>query len=229
MSSDDAAVHKVGKDDKDAADAANAAQELASTLARATVPAVTDMDVNEDVDKEEDDEDQRNRTRSRVIRRCAQVAPAALQALELLVAKTNPPEIAADQVLLTLAAFTVNTPDWRLSDQDSRRASTVLAQLLGSGDNAKETFIVEGILQRHLRPLFSKSKPTSVTESGRKAEFTDPAAGRGEGIPDDSAATKPWKYLDFRAIPLVAWAVDEANVSFLNHPTSVFLSSNYVL
>lgn len=225
LSSDDATADQIHKS---RADEADAAKELASTLARAMVPVAADMDVEgEDEDVIKDDAEQRNKTRTRVIHHCAQLAPAVLQALELLVAKTHPPEITNDQLLLTLAALTINTPEWKLSGRDSRRASTLLAQLLGN-DDAKDTFIIEGILQGYLRPLFSKSKPASVTESGRKVEFTDPAAGRGEGIPDDSAVTKPWKYLDFRAVPLVAWAVDEANVRFLNHLATVFLPSNYV-
>ena len=35
------------------------------------------------------------------------------------------------------------------------------------------------------------------------------------GLPDDSRLTKPWKFIDYRAIPVVAWAVDAADVGLL--------------
>jgi hypothetical protein len=81
------------------------------------------------------------------------------------------------------------------------------------GSPTKEEFLTEKVLQQYLRPLFSKSKPASITASGRKAEYTDSAATRGESMPEESALTKPWKYTDLRAIPAIEWAVREADVS----------------
>jgi hypothetical protein len=54
------------------------------------------------------------------------------------------------------------------------------------------------------------------TASGRKAEYSEGALSRGESMPDESVRTKPWKYNDLRAIPAVAWAVHEVQVSLLD-------------
>ncbi len=120
-----------------------------------------------------------------------------------------------NDILLTLASFTDPSLAWIPQPPltTTQRATALLNTLFLNSNKKKQQFIVEGILRQYLRPLFSKTKPpASITASGRKAEFTDPVAGRGEGIPDESSKTKPWKYNDFRAVPVFAWAVDEADV-----------------
>lgn len=77
---------------------------------------------------------------------------------------------------------------------------------------ATDTLIVGTILQGYLRPLFSKSRPSAVTASGRKAEFRD-EEDTHHALRDE-VETKPWKYADHRAIAVFQWAVHEANASF---------------
>jgi hypothetical protein len=120
-----------------------------------------------------------------------------------------------DEVLITLLVYTDEKCQW-ISPDARRRASSILEQQFNAAGITKEQFITDVILQRYLRPVFSGSRPASITASGRKAEYTDSAATRGESIPDDTALTKPWKYTDRRAIPALAWAVREADVSFLS-------------
>jgi hypothetical protein len=124
---------------------------------------------------------------------CNSTADAGLQAIEILISQHQTIRL-DDDVLLTLLSFT----------DDSGATPT------------KDQFLADTVLQRYLRPLFSRSKPASVTASGRKAEYSEGALSRGESMPDESVRTKPWKYNDLRAIPAVAWAVHEVQVSLLD-------------
>ncbi|KAK4146701.1 uncharacterized protein C8A04DRAFT_34607 [Dichotomopilus funicola] len=87
---------------------------------------------------------------------------------------------------------------------------------------SKTAFITETVLQSYLRPLFSRSRPATVTASGRKAAYPDqddsgaggPRRG-GASLLEETAQTKPWKYTDFRAVPVLGWAVKEADSHLL--------------
>lgn len=81
-------------------------------------------------------------------------------------------------------------------------------------------FITEDVLTGFLRPLFAKSRPTTVTASGRPAAFPEPppryAQGDGFGGGEDSiAAAKPWKYTRRYAVTVFEWTVKKADVSSL--------------
>lgn len=124
-----------------------------------------------------------------------------------------------DDVLLTLLAFTDEMQEWA-DTTAARTANALLSQYFNANNTKKERFITEAVLQQYLRRLFSQSKPSTVTASGRKAEYVDTDT-RGHGIPDDSAQTKPWKYTDLRAVPAVAWAVNEADVRLFHAHTPI--------
>ncbi|KAH6635214.1 hypothetical protein B0J18DRAFT_472244 [Chaetomium sp. MPI-SDFR-AT-0129] len=87
---------------------------------------------------------------------------------------------------------------------------------------SKTAFITETVLQSYLRPLFSRSRPATVTASGRKAAYPDqddsgaggPRRG-GASLLEETAQTKPWKYTDLRAVPVLGWAVKEADSHLL--------------
>ncbi|KAK4165148.1 hypothetical protein QBC43DRAFT_288034 [Cladorrhinum sp. PSN259] len=124
------------------------------------------------------------------------------------------------QVLLTIISFTTNPCSQKWTTPESARLASVIltTQFTTTTTNLKkEEFIPKQVLQQYLRPLFSKSKPASVTSSGRKAAYTDPNQedGRG-GIPDDTSLTKPWKFTDLRAVPVVSWAVKEADEALIS-------------
>ena len=118
-----------------------------------------------------------------------------------------------DAALLTTIAFADESEPWA-TEATSKLASELLTQQLDE-DTVKRQFIAEAILRDYLRPLFSKSRPATVTASGRKAEYIDPE--RQSGLPDDSRKTKPWKYEDLRAIPVLSWAVEAADVSYITY------------
>lgn len=135
-------------------------------------------------------------------------AEAGLRALGLLAQKL--PGRLDDAALLTTIAFADESEPWA-TEATFKLASDLLTQQLDE-DTVKGQFIAEAVLRDYLRPLFSKSRPATVTASGRKAEYIDPE--RQSGLPDDSRKTKPWKYEDLRAIPVLSWAVEAADVGY---------------
>ena len=154
--------------------------------------------------------DDLKKARGQLVNRCLAISSLGLQALETLVKGTNLERL-DDEILLTLVSFTDETQDWA-NPETAKIATALLEQQFSSDSLSREKFITETVLQRYLRPLFSRSKPASITASGRKAEYTDSSAARGQSIPDDTAQTKPWKYTDLRAIPAVSWAISQADV-----------------
>ncbi|KAI1413763.1 hypothetical protein F5Y13DRAFT_198127 [Hypoxylon sp. FL1857] len=121
--------------------------------------------------------------------------------------------------LLRLVAFTDATDPWTTADSSALARNLLEAQLQGLGESQARSFIVEEILTGFLRPLFSKSRPATVTASGRKAEYVEPS--RYESIDRESPETKPWKYTHRYAITVFAWAVQ--------HADSPLLQSNWPL
>jgi hypothetical protein len=195
------------------------AQQISNVLSKAIAPVLLGVDGGEE-SEEADDEDEETagttKAYRRVAQRCLAVSPSAIEALVLLSKKTTPAVLAKDEdLLLALAAYTDPSQPYVPSKDTSETANQLLQDLLAANNTTNDQFIVQTILQRHLRQLFSKSKPASITSSGRKAEYIDPSAGRGEGIPDDSDETKPWKFSDFRAIPLATYSVNQADASHL--------------
>jgi len=161
----------------------------------------------------EEEEDTNQQKFRQLTQRCRTLADSAINTLQLLARKTPLDQVPAlDDVFLTLVAFT--TEESWATPQTTRQATAILDEQLPLG-SSRDQFIVEGVLQRYLRPLFSKSKPSSITASGRKAAYSDGESTREQGLPDDSRLTKPWKFNDYRAIPVVSWAVTAADVCFL--------------
>lgn len=80
-------------------------------------------------------------------------------------------------------------------------------------------FITEDVLTDFLRPLFAKSRPATVTVSGRPAAFPEPPSryGQGEGFGggEEILNAKPWKYTRRYAVTVFGWAVENTDVSNL--------------
>ena len=143
------------------------------------------------------------------------VADVGLQALWQLLQNYAPSRIALDrQGMLTLLALTDSDGLWS-TEKITSLAGQITDQLLRDSD--RDSFIVEDIFKGYLRPLFSKSRPSTVTGSGRKAEYQDPDLERERAIFHDERESKPWKYKDLRAVPAFAWAINQASVR-ASHP-----------
>ncbi|KAL2157480.1 hypothetical protein VTH06DRAFT_6031 [Thermothelomyces fergusii] len=159
---------------------------------------------------------------------CLGLAGPGVEILSALVTRPASPVRLHDEVLLTLLAYSGDeTRPCRPGAETATRAAAdrLLQQQFGvPGAPTKEHFVTETVLQAFLRPLFSKSKPSTITASGRKAEYVDgAAASRAESMPDDTALTKPWKFTDLRAIPAAGWAVREADAQLVAKHWPLFI------
>ena len=121
----------------------------------------------------------------------------------------------SEESMLTVLAFTVARDPWTASKETAALADNIIELQFCRPDYDFEVFIVDTILKGYLRHLFSKSKPASVTSSGRKAEFPEEGDAH-RGLEQETAQNKPWKYMDLRAVPVFHWAVTVAFVS-LSH------------
>ncbi|KAK3688470.1 hypothetical protein B0T22DRAFT_154836 [Podospora appendiculata] len=192
--------------------------ELSRIVAQAMAPIVQSGHARGS-DEEEADEMQ---DYSAVVQHSRDAAAPGIKALALLDARaglSNHSLANDDEVLVTLAAFTDETDEW-VAPEVAEQARSLLEHLLPR--EAKEQFIANAVLQRFLRPLFSQSKPASVTASGRKAEYPE-RSGIGEGLPDDTSKTKPWKFTDFRAIAVMSWAVKESDEQLISKHWPLFI------
>ena len=118
----------------------------------------------------------------------------------------------SDEALLTVVAFTHAGDPFGSNEGTAAMADDIIELQFCRPDLDFEVFVVETILKGYLRPLFSKSKPASVTASGRKAEFPEEADVH-RGLEQETPQAKPWKFSDLRAIPAFQWAVSVAFVS----------------
>lgn len=130
-----------------------------------------------------------------------------------------------DAVLLTLISFAYPSEPWSTEETTCALATALLDRQLARNNNdndndiSLEDLLVEVVLKSYLRPLFSKSRPATVTPSGRKAAFQDEHDPH-RGLSDETPAIKPWKYLDHRAIPVFHFAVRKAEASYNPSATS---------
>lgn len=140
-----------------------------------------------------------------------EVGLAVLESLQDTLKATLDPK-----VLVAVTAFTSTQDPWTTPAAQAS-AQTILDAALGNKPGAKETLITSTILTTFLRPLFSRSRPATVTASGRKAEFVEPARYAGSAGPDDptEAELKPWKHAHAYAVTVFAWAVDRADADLL--------------
>ncbi|KAK6827627.1 hypothetical protein PG987_010968 [Apiospora arundinis] len=113
-------------------------------------------------------------------------------------------------------SFTLNPPNSPLREiarnllqsQFSRpeQPSPGKKRAAASSSSSKADFITDTLLTQHLRPLFSKSRPATVTASGRKAAFVE---APDAAMLEDRAA-KAWKYTHVYAVTVFDWAVRAA-------------------
>lgn len=116
--------------------------------------------------------------------------------------------------MISVAAF-ANSDDAWTSAQSAEISGKLLQDRFQSRGKKDEErlakFVAADVLSDFLRPLFSKSRPATVTASGRRAEFVEP--GRYDNASADAEARKPWKYDRRYAVTVFEWAVLHSDVS----------------
>lgn len=144
-----------------------------------------------------------------VAHRSRDVAPLGLSVLRIL---DNEYSVNFDlDTILTIISFTAPalTDPWTTQETCEVARDLLSQQLL---HNFNQSDLIETVLKEYLRPAFSKSRPKTVTASGRKAEFPEEDDPH-RGLADDSGEVKPWKYEDHRAIAVFHWVVLTSDVS----------------
>lgn len=144
-----------------------------------------------------------------------QMCAVALSAMECLQTHLNPPDKDVHpEVLLSLAACTDTADPWT-----SESTKELAMQLLHRHQQQylSDTFMVEYVLKGFVLPLFSNSKPSTVTSQGRKA--LTPALNDRYRPNDLDIAGKPWKFREVSAVTVFGWTVRLADVSYqIEHP-----------
>lgn len=180
--------------------------------------------------------------RDQIARRCRSVAEDGLAVLERVGLPSgeeskdgddDDDEDSADaakddaQVLYTATALADAGQPWT-TDTAATTATRLLTDHFQRAAD-KTDWIVDGILKQYLRPLFARSRPPTVTESGRKAAFPSNPGGdntgpkRGATTNSESPQAKPWKYVDMRAISVFAWAVHASDGALVRTKWPLFI------
>lgn len=119
------------------------------------------------------------------------------------------------RVLLTITIYTSVQDPWMLAET-APMARAILDEALADNDK-KTSLITSTILSDFLRPLFSKSRPATVTASGRKAEFVETTRYSGSLNDPSELETKPWKHAHRYAISVFEWAVQNSDEAILSN------------
>ncbi|KAL2070390.1 hypothetical protein VTL71DRAFT_13416 [Oculimacula yallundae] len=116
------------------------------------------------------------------------------------------------EVLISILAFTSARDIWSTSTSLATTQQILALPLIQSGLEAPD-FISIDILQQFIRPLFSASKPRTVTAAGRKAMPSTAPLKRYDF--DDEKASRPWLYKTVYALAVLEWAVGAISSSTL--------------
>jgi len=125
-----------------------------------------------------------------------------LHSLYPIPSSTLPPEI-----LLSLIVYTSSRDAWTQSSLSSL-ATSLLTNYETQTSNLE--FIKDYLLEKVIKPLFSKSRPETVTASGRAA-MASSAPGKRYDV-EAEKASQPWRYRDIWAVGILEWIVETSNV-----------------
>ncbi|KAI1135035.1 hypothetical protein F5Y05DRAFT_190239 [Hypoxylon sp. FL0543] len=206
-----ATIVKIGKDpingqNDDGSDLHDALGEIAERISCIILPICSDASLDEDT------------TNYEVLRRKGELG---LRAIEKLTKIPSDQQLQLRRsTLLHLTAYTEAADPWATAESSALAQDLLDTQLQSLGESQTRTFVVEEILTKFLRPLFSKSRPPAVTASGRKAEYVEPA--RYDSIDRETPETKPWKYTHRYAVTVFAWAVQHADTPLLQSHWPLF-------
>ena len=162
-------------------------------------------------------------TLNQIVRNVQDLGHHGLRCLKsLLDLRSLPYRLSSREILLSVIAFTSSRDTWT-----SPSCTTIAASILLEYAHEIRTpeFIIEFLLQNIIRPLFSKSKPPTITATGRKAMLSS-AQPRNYNMSDSlDPALKPWKYLSPFSITLLEWTVENASVNLNSLPVHTILNA----
>ncbi|KAH8808777.1 hypothetical protein F5884DRAFT_793275 [Xylogone sp. PMI_703] len=153
-------------------------------------------------------EDDKSSERSAAIRATKYKAEVCFRIINSLYFLSKESAPVLDQnVLLSILAFTDLRDPW-MTGVSNEIALQILQQ---SKDLVLiPEFIIEFVLKSFLRPLFLKSKPSTITATGRKAMPSSAPPKRYEAASVDRS-NKPWKYDKPYAVTILRWVVQNSS------------------
>ncbi|KAL7814312.1 hypothetical protein V8C44DRAFT_357161 [Trichoderma aethiopicum] len=133
----------------------------------------------------------------------AEVGLAILTLISLLQppSSSTPPPL-DNAALIHIVTYTDDNDPWTTT-QSSRLATRLLESSL-AGDEKRDTFITQSLLNDTLRPQFAKSSSTRLAPSGRPLQVPQQPSGRQPGIQLDSVSQEHEK---LHAASSFKWAV----------------------
>lgn len=114
-----------------------------------------------------------------------------------------------ESLLLLVVAFTDSRDSWT-TEISNEIAWHIVRESEDVAQRAE--FLVDFILKDFIRPLFIKSKPDTITATGRKAMPSSAPPKRFEAATLDRS-NKPWKYDTVYAVTVIRWVVETSSVS----------------
>jgi hypothetical protein len=128
----------------------------------------------------------------------------------MLALRLLPPGVPDQDILLSAIAFTSLRDPWTTASSESI-AATILRE--HSHEIQTSELIIDFLLQTVIRPLFSQSKPATITATGRKA-MPSSAPPRNYSVLDSfDPSQKPWKYASPFSIAVFEWIVKNTPVN----------------
>jgi hypothetical protein len=147
-----------------------------------------------------------------------QTGTLGLRSLNFLQALTPSPQssnpIIDNTILLSALAFTDDSDPWT-TPLACTQALTFLSQHTSQTHSA--SFLVTYLLQSVIRPLFSKSRPSTVTASGRKAMPSSLPPKHHDFTAEQTS--KPWKYEAPYSLALLEFCVENVSVRTPSPPS----------
>jgi hypothetical protein len=148
----------------------------------------------------------------RAIRTTQRVGILGLQCLQFLNTANEPAQITLDpQMLISVIAFSSPRDSWTTATSLSI-ATSIISSFTAQISSTE--FIIKFLIQGVIRPVFSKSKPTAVTSTGRKA-MSSSTPRNFDPVADLDPANKPWKYACPYSITVFERAICSSSVIFL--------------
>ncbi|OHF01408.1 hypothetical protein CORC01_03164 [Colletotrichum orchidophilum] len=134
-------------------------------------------------------------------------AEQALDVLKILVLGFS--LVLGDQNLIVVAAYTDCREAWTTVNAELY-AREILGHSMDS--DQKHAFINSAVLERFIRPIFSRTCSSRITSTGRKAHFADDSqdgfASNVISVTDDA---RLWKTTQTHAVTVFSWAVEQCD------------------
>ncbi|RFU26613.1 hypothetical protein B7463_g9729, partial [Scytalidium lignicola] len=123
------------------------------------------------------------------------------------------------KILLSAIAFTDPRDPWT-----TKVSNEIALQIIYEFKDTvlSSEFIVEFILKGFIRPLFIKSKPSTITASGRKAIPSSAPPKRFEAAHLDRP-NKPWKYESPYSVTVFRWAIEYSSADIVQQSWNQYI------